>query len=80
MTPGDEPPKSIAGKEATALALLVIVVGALLFAAFSFITLGLPLIVVAIGGLIWIYVGVMRWLDRAFIKRREHPPGNGDSR
>jgi hypothetical protein len=80
MSPGTEPPKEMAGKEAAALAALVIVVGALAFAAFSFITFGVPLLVVAVGGLIWIYVGIMRWLDRAFVKRAEHPPGNGDSR
>ena len=80
MTPSDEPPKALGAREATALTLLVIVVGALLFAAFSFITLGLPLIVVAVGGLVWIYVGIMRWLDRAFAKRGDRPPGNGDSR
>ncbi len=73
-----DPSKEMAGKEATALALLVIVVGALLFAAFSFITFGVPLVVVA-AGLIWIYVGIMRWVDRAFTKRAEHPPGNSDS-
>ena len=79
MTPSTDPPKEMAGKEATALALMVIVVGALLFAAFSFITFGVPLLVVAVAGLIWIYVGIMRWIDRAFAKRTEHPPGNGNS-
>lgn len=79
MTPSTDPPKEMAGKEAAALALLVIVVGALLFAAFSFITFGVPLVVVAVAGLIWIYVGIMRWVDRAFTKRPEHPPGNSES-
>lgn len=79
MTPGNDPPKAMAGKEATALALFVIVIGALLFAAFSFLTFGVPLLVVAVAGLIWIYVGIMRWLDRAFAKRQAGPPENGDS-
>lgn len=78
MTPSTDPPKEIAGKEATALALLVIVVGALLFAGFSFITFGVPLVVVAVAGIIWIYVGIMRWIDRAFTRRAGHQ-SNGDS-
>ena len=78
MTPSTDPPKEMAGKEATALALLVIVVGGLLFAAFSFITFGVPLVVVAVAGLIWIYVGIMRWVDRAFAKPAQHPPGNSE--
>ena len=80
MTPDNDPPKALAGKEAAALAFFVIVIGALLFAAFSFITFGVPLLVLAVGGLIWIYVGIMRWVDRAFAKRGAHPPENGDSR
>jgi hypothetical protein len=79
MTPGDDPPKTLTTKETTALALLVIVLGALAFAAFSFLTFGVPLLVVAVGGLIWIYVGIMRWVDRAFVKRAQRPPHRGDS-
>jgi hypothetical protein len=79
MTQGNDPPKTLTPRETTALALLVIVVGALAFAAFSFLTFGVPLLVVAVGGLIWIYVGIMRWVDRAFVKRAQHPPNRGDS-
>jgi hypothetical protein len=77
MSENDEP-RAIAGKDAAALLLLALVVGGLLFAAFSFITFGVPLLVVAIAGLIWIYVGIMRWIDRRLINRVAHRPPNGD--
>lgn len=79
MTPVDPPQRTLNGKETAALALVVIVVGALAFAAFSFITFGVPLLVVAVAGVIWIYVGIMRWLDRAFVKRVPEPPDRGNS-
>jgi hypothetical protein len=79
MTSGDDGPRAMSGKEATALGMLVVVIGALAFAAFSFITFGLPVLVVAVAGLIWIYVGIMRWLDRAFVKRAQPPADPGDS-
>jgi len=63
----NDAPKELAAKEALALTLLVIVVG-LLFAAFSFITFGVPLLVVAIAGILWMYVGIMKWVDRALTK------------
>ena len=63
----NDAPKELAAKEAFALTLLVIVVG-LLFAAFSFITFGVPLLVVAIAGILWMYVGIMKWVDRALTK------------
>ncbi len=62
-------PKELAAKETLALTLLVIVVGGILFAAFSFITFGVPLLVVAIAGIIWMYVGIMKWVDRAVTRR-----------
>jgi len=79
MTPVDPTPRTMTGKETAALAMVVIVVGALAFAAFSFITFGVPLLVVAVAGVIWIYVGIMKWLDRAFIRRAQEPPDRGNS-
>ena len=67
-------PKELAAKETLALTLLVIVVGGLLFAAFSFITFGVPLLVVAIAGIIWMYVGIMKWVDRAITRRTATRP------
>lgn len=67
-------PKELAFKETLALTLLVIVVGGLLFAAFSFITFGVPLLVVAIAGIIWMYVGIMKWVDRAVTRRTASRP------
>jgi hypothetical protein len=78
MPPSDAP-KEMAGKETAALILLVAVVGGLLFAAFSFVTLGVPLLVVAVAGLIWIYVGIMRWVDRAWVRRAGRSPRKNDS-
>ncbi len=85
----NDAPKELAAGETLALTLLVIVVGGLLFAAFSFVTFGVPLLVVAIAGIIWMYVGIMKWVDRALTKRtasRASPPegaggagGGGDS-
>ncbi len=77
-------PKELAAKETLALTWLVIVVGGLLFAAFSFITFGVPLLVLALAGIIWIYVGIMKWVDRTLTKRSasraNHLGGAGDSR
>jgi hypothetical protein len=72
--PNPEAPKELGSRETAGLVVLALVIGALLFAAFSFITLGVPLMVVAVGGLIWIYVGIMRWIDRAFVKRAGNAP------
>ncbi len=83
----NDAPKELAAKEAFALSLLVIVVGGLLFAAFSFITFGVPLLVVAIAGILWMYVGIMKWVDRTLTKRTasrgtpaDGAEGGGDSR
>ncbi len=77
-------PKELAAKETLALTLLVIVVGGILFAAFSFITFGVPLLVVAIAGIIWMYVGIMKWVDRAVTRRTASrhvsPPASRASR
>ena len=70
----NENPKELDAKETLALTLLVIVVGGLLFAAFSFITFGVPLLVVAIAGIIWMYVGIMKWVDRVLTKRSASGP------
>jgi len=43
--------------------LVTAVVGTLLFVAFSFLTFGLPLLVVAVGAVLWCYVGLMRLID-----------------
>ena len=76
----DDAPKELASTQTLAVTLFVVVIGALVFAAFSFITFGLPLMVLAVGGVIWMYVGLMKWVDRALAKRSGRADGGGKSR
>lgn len=62
MTESGEPPS--AGGREFLLFLITVLVGGMLFLAFSFLTFGLPLVVLALAAGIWIYVGIMRLLDR----------------
>lgn len=75
MPENDERPPA-PGPDA-ALLLVMVFVGGLLFLAFSFLTFGLPLIVLSLAAGIWAYVGVMRILDRLLVRtgsRRKNLP------
>jgi len=53
-----------------ALLLVMASVGGVIFLLFSFLTFGLPLLVVTGAAAIWAYVGVMRILDRLLVRPR----------
>lgn len=72
-------PRPVAGKE-LALALVMLLAGGAIFALFSFMTFGVPLMVLAVAALIWMYVGIMRWIDSALTKRLAPRHPNGKSR
>ena len=75
MSENDERPGA-QGPDAT-LILVMASVGGVLFLLFSFLTFGLPLMVVAGAAAIWAYVGVMRILDRLLVRpasRRKNLP------
>jgi hypothetical protein len=58
----EEPPGG--GVPEALLLLVMVLAGGVLFLAFSFLTFGLPLVALALGAVIWIYVGVMKTIDR----------------
>jgi hypothetical protein len=62
MTEGGPPPPVRPGHEAALLAVAALV-AAVLFLLFSFLTFGLPLVVVALAAVIWTYVGIMRFIE-----------------
>ena len=62
-----EPPSSRGGKEFV-LVLITGLAAGVLFLALSFVTFGLPLVVLAVAGCLWMYVGIMRLIDHLLLK------------